>query len=280
MATLSLDDAELWYEVAGDGPPLVFLHGGWSDAETWGAQVDHFARNYRVITYDGRGQGRTGATDRRRYSIDLFADDLERLLAHLDVERPVLCGLSLGSMVVQEFLDRHPERASGAVVAGAIRSMPPVDLPYLAKPFVSPIPALGVSLSTMGSEATFRSLLQSIRMTTGAPWLSVDPSVRAEAVETAGEVSTGEFLKLFAAMYRYDPPELSHVETPVLGGYGAREAVLVKRQCERITTMVNEGRSTEIPGAAHLANEDAPGAFNDAVERFLQGLPDARYEAV
>ncbi|MFC6988538.1 alpha/beta fold hydrolase [Haloplanus sp. GCM10025708] len=91
--------------------------------------MDRFAEDFRVVTFDVRGHGRTGVTDRRRYSIDLFAADLRRLLAHLELDRPLLCGLSLGSMVVQSYLDRHPEDARGAILAGPVRSMPPVELP-------------------------------------------------------------------------------------------------------------------------------------------------------
>ena len=126
MAELALEDGTLWYETRGDGRPLVFVHGGWMNGRAWRPQVEHFAGDYRVVTLDVRGHGRTGATDQRRYSIDLFTDDLEALLEHLEIEAPILCGLSLGSMVVQQYLHRHPDRPRGAILAGAVRSMPPV----------------------------------------------------------------------------------------------------------------------------------------------------------
>jgi len=147
MAELELDDGTIWYETIGDGPPLVFVHGGWMDGTTWEPQIEHFADDYRVVTLDVRGHGNTGVTEPDQYSIDLFTDDLEALLSRLEIERPILCGLSLGSMVVQEYLDRRSDDAAGAILGGAVRSMPPVELPSGVKSFWSPMPALATSLS-------------------------------------------------------------------------------------------------------------------------------------
>jgi len=269
MPTLSLDGFELQYEDTGDGQPLVFVHGGWMNGEAWRTQVDRFAPEYRVITVDLRGHGQTGATEHRQYSIGLFADDLEALLAHLDVDRPVLVGLSLGGMVVQEYLDRHPDTAAGAVLAGPVRSMPPFEFPSDLKPFVSPLPMVATSLSTVGTTATFQSMLASIRSVNGGPWLSVDPSVQSWAANSVGEVTTGEFRKIFRALYEYEPPELSAVTTPTLVVYGDQEVPLVKTQGNRLASTVADGRVREIGTAGHLVNQDNPEAFNAALSEFV-----------
>lgn len=272
MATISLDDGTLWYETRGEGPPLVFVHGGWLDGDAWRAQMDRFAEEFRVVTFDVRGHGRTGSTDRRRYSIDLFVDDLRRLLDHLDATRPILCGLSLGSMVVQSYLDRHPATARGAILAGPVRTMPPVELPATLKAFTSPLPAIAASVSTVGTTATFRTLLGSIRATTGGPWLAVDADVRAEAMDAVAAVSNAEFRKIFGALYRFDAPDLSHVSTPTLVLYGDRESPALKRQGDELASTVQDGHRVSIPDAAHLVNRDAPAAFNAVLDDFVTTL--------
>ena len=115
MATLAVEDGTLWYDNHGEGRPLVFLHGAWMSADAWEPQVERFGDEYRVIRLDLRGHGRSGTTDRRRYSVDLFVDDLEALLDHLDVEDPIICGLSLGNLITQAYLDRHPTDPAAAV---------------------------------------------------------------------------------------------------------------------------------------------------------------------
>ena len=272
MAELPIDDGTLWYERTGEGPPLVFVHGGWMNGQAWQPQVEHFADDYQVITLDVRGHGRTGPTDASRYTIDLFTDDLERLLSHLEIEQPTLCGLSLGSMVVQEYLHRHPDRAMGAVLAGAVRSMPPVDLPSGVKPFLSPTPALTTTLSLTGPRTTFRSMLLSIQGTTGEQWLSVDPAVRTQALEAVDDVSRSEFRKIFGALFRYEPPELTGVSTPTLVVHGEQEAPLVKGQGEAIVSEVDDGQLFTFEDAGHLVNQDRPLAFNDATGAFLERI--------
>ncbi|MFD1564608.1 alpha/beta fold hydrolase [Haloarchaeobius amylolyticus] len=269
MATLEVDDGTIYYETSGDGQPLVFVHGGWMDGSAWEPQVDHFDDEYQVVTLDVRGHGNTGATDVDQYSIELFTDDLEALFSHLEIERPICCGISLGSMVVQEYLDRHPDRAAGAILGGAVRSMPPVELPTGLKPFWSPLPAVSASLSMTGSAGTFQSMLQSIQATTGQRWLSVDSAVRAEAIDSASDIPSAEYRKIFDALYRYDPPELTGVETPTLVVHGEQEVPLVKRQGAQIAAAVATGARVELADSGHLVNQDRPRAFNATAADFL-----------
>jgi len=275
MAALELDDGTIHYETTGDGQPLVFVHGGWMDGTAWQPQVEHFADEYRTITLDVRGHGNTGATDRDRYSIELFTDDLEALLSRLDLERPILCGLSLGSMVVQEFLDRHPDSASAAILGGAVRSMPPIAVPTAMKSLWSPLPALTTSLSMTGSAGTFQSMLTSIQATTGQRWLSVDPEIRAEAIDSASDIPSAEYRKIFEALYQYDPPALTGLETPTLVVHGEQEVPLVKRQGAQIATAVADGTRLELSDSGHLVNLDRPRAFNRVTADFLESVTAA-----
>jgi pimeloyl-ACP methyl ester carboxylesterase len=272
MPTLDIEDGTLRYDERGSGPPLVCLHGGWQNADAWTPQVDRFADEHRVVTFDLRGHGGTGTTGSRRYSVDLFVDDLERLLSHLSIERPILCGLSLGGMVVQAYLDRHPDRARAAVIGGPLRSMPPVALPRGVKPLVSPLPFVAGMLSALGPTATFDALLGSIRTTTGRRWLTLDPAVRSEAMEAVGEIPADEYLKIFRAIYEFEPPDLSRVRTPTLVLYGDQESPLIKRQGKQIAGSVSDGSWREIPDAGHLVNQDNPRAFNGACAELLDGL--------
>lgn len=275
MPTLPIEDGTLWYDEHGSGPPLVCIHGGWQDADAWLDQVERFADDYRVVRFDLRGHGKTGATDARRYTVDGFVDDLERLLDHLGIDRPILAGISIGGMVVQSYLARHPEGARAAVIGGPVQSMPPVDVPPLVKPFVSPVPAISGMVSTVGTRATFQWLLAAIRTTVGDTWLTVDPEVRSQALETIGEISPAEYTKIFRALYRYVPPDLSGVGTPTLVLAGDHEAPPVKVQGKRLAATLQQGTYRELPDAGHLVNQDEPEAFNRACAEFFATLEAA-----
>jgi len=272
MPTLPIEDGTLWYEETGTGPPLVCVHGGWQNADSWRPQVERFASEYRVVTFDVRGHGRTGPTDARHYAIDLFVKDLERLLAHTGIDSPILCGISIGGMILQGYLDRHPNRARGAVIGGPLQSMPPVDFPPVVKPFVTPLPAIAGLVSTIGPTATFQMLLATIRATTGRTWLTLDSAVRSQALSALGDVSPDEYLKIFQALYQFVPPDLSHVQTPTLVLYGDHEAPQVKLQGEQLAETLPLGTDQEIPHAGHLVNRDNPRAFDAACAAFFDRL--------
>ncbi|NIN99031.1 MAG: alpha/beta fold hydrolase, partial [Anaerolineae bacterium] len=61
-----------YYEQTGEGPSLVFIHGAFGDARVWEPQWKHFLWNYRVLRYDLRGHGRTGASDLDRYTMATY----------------------------------------------------------------------------------------------------------------------------------------------------------------------------------------------------------------
>lgn len=272
MPTSPLEDGALWYDVKGEGPPLVFVHGGWQNSKSWQQQVDYFADSFRVVTFDIRGHGKTGATDLRDYTVDLFVEDLEQLLTRLDIENPILVGNSIGGMIIQSYLAKHPTSARGAVISGPTHTMLPVDIPTEMNPLLSPGQAIGQMATTVGSKATFRSLVNTMEATNGGTWLSTDSDIRSQAFSFAGEVPSGEYKKIFGAVYEYDFVDLSHVETPILVLYGEQEAARIKRQGEQIATAVSHGRCQEIPDAAHLVNQDNPDAFNAACTTFFESF--------
>ncbi len=111
---LDLGEDHLYYEVSGDGFPMVLVSGGSGmDMRQWERIVPVLAQNYQVISYDPRGIGRSDNPS-VRYS---DAADLERLLDYLKVDRVGLIGLSSSGGFVLEFAVQYPERVSGVVAA-------------------------------------------------------------------------------------------------------------------------------------------------------------------
>ncbi len=69
-----------YYEIHGQGNPFIFIHGGFVTSTMWQSQIEYFSRFFKVITYDIRGHGKIGISPLRKYSVELFADDLKKLL--------------------------------------------------------------------------------------------------------------------------------------------------------------------------------------------------------
>lgn len=108
MPSLTANGIEQYYEIHGEGEPLVLVAGMGGTANYWAEQVSHFARNRRVLVYDHRGTGRT--THAPVDSIDQLAADLSALLDALGFEHVDLVGHSAGGNIGQIIAIDEPQR--------------------------------------------------------------------------------------------------------------------------------------------------------------------------
>lgn len=111
--------AKLYYEEAGSGYPLLFVHEFAGDHRSWEAQMRFFARRYRCIAYNARGYPPSDVPeDVNSYRQEQQADDAAAVLAHLNIARAHVVGLSMGAFATLHFGLRHAARASALVTAG------------------------------------------------------------------------------------------------------------------------------------------------------------------
>jgi len=115
-------DINTYYEDAGSGEPLVLIMGISGDLQAWALQVPALSKNFRVITYDNRGAGRTSAPD-KPYTIGGMADDLATLLDTLHLEKAHILGYSMGGYVAQEFALKYPGRVDKLILLATAPSI-------------------------------------------------------------------------------------------------------------------------------------------------------------
>jgi pimeloyl-ACP methyl ester carboxylesterase len=106
--------ADIYYEIHGDGPPLVLLHGGVLPSQTFGAPLAAMAKTHKVIAVHMRGHGFSTDTD-EPWSNEVFADDVAAVLQHLGIGKASFMGYSLGAAVALQVAIRHPERVEKLV---------------------------------------------------------------------------------------------------------------------------------------------------------------------
>jgi len=124
-AVLERPGARLVYEVAGDGPVVVLIHGFGLDMRMWDPQVGPLAARFKVVRYDCRGFGASGPLDPAvPYT---HAGDLVALLDHLDLGRAVLAGLSFGGRVALQAALAAPDRVCGLALLDAVLDGVPWD---------------------------------------------------------------------------------------------------------------------------------------------------------
>jgi pimeloyl-ACP methyl ester carboxylesterase len=115
---VSINDIEIYYEVHGQGEPMLLLHGGMGSSGRLEYQIDYFADMYQVIAPDCRGRGRT-LDSHQPITYDLMADDMIKLLDHLDIDSCYIIGYSDGGNIGLIMSNRNPERVTKLVAIGA-----------------------------------------------------------------------------------------------------------------------------------------------------------------
>ena len=109
---------DVYYQEYGQGQPLILIHGGILNSDSWQPYREVFARHYWVITPDSRGHGRT-ANPSGMMSFGLLADDVVALTQALDLHKPLICGYSDGGQVALEIGMRYPDLPHALVIGGA-----------------------------------------------------------------------------------------------------------------------------------------------------------------
>src|SRR5258705_12661572 len=113
------DGVDIYYEVSGQGTPLLFLSETACDGAVWNLyQAPEFARDHRVVILDYRGTGLSEKPS-MKYSTEMFADDAAAVLDHLALDSAVVCGHSMGGRVAQLLALNHPRKVSKLILASS-----------------------------------------------------------------------------------------------------------------------------------------------------------------
>lgn len=264
-----INGARLFYEVAGDGPPLILLHAGITDSRMWDAQFDTFAQTYRTVRYDVRGFGRS-AIPPGPYTM---REDLAALLDFLGIARTHLIGVSMSGSIVIDFALSYPERVSALIpVAMGIGGMTSSPIMEERDHEVEAIFASG-DLDA-ANEAELRLWLDGF----GREGTTVDPGVRerVRAMNAAIIAGRGAW-EQSESINRLAPPTIERLEeitAPTLAIVGAHDMPDMLAIADIIVVRVPGARKVIMPGVAHLPPMEAPEGFNRLVLDFL-GAVDA-----
>ena len=110
MPQVTVNDVRLYYEVHGEGFPLVLAHGYTASTELWLDQLPAFSKRYRLVIHDTRGHGQSEVpAELSRYSLDLFVEDQKAIMDHLGITEAYVGGLSMGGMIAMRFALRYPQ---------------------------------------------------------------------------------------------------------------------------------------------------------------------------
>jgi len=155
----AVNGAELYYELHGDGPPLILLHGGVTPSEMFGAPLAEMAKSHRVVAVHTRGHGLSTDGD-APWSYETFADDVAALMRHLGIPKAAVMGYSSGASVALQTAIRHPALVERLVVVSAAARSEGL-YPEVLKAFAE-MPASAAALGASVSQSPLAALYPAV----------------------------------------------------------------------------------------------------------------------
>jgi 3-oxoadipate enol-lactonase len=258
-----INGASMAYEEAGDGMPVILLHGFPFDHRMWSNQFEALRSSYRVITPDFRGMGGSDIP-MDNISLDQYANDILALMDQLQLQQAVLVGFSMGGYVAFSMLRMAPERFFAVILAN---TRPEADTQEGRKNRMAMATSLFEKGSTAAREAMIPKLLS-----------EEDQQSMPDLVSELGSVINSMPLEglvhaCLAMAFRKDSVSLlPSISVPTLVIAGEKDAIAPPDVMRQMADRIPNSQMISIAGAAHLTPMEKPEAFNSAMMKFLKGL--------
>jgi 3-oxoadipate enol-lactonase len=253
MPVACVEDSEIYYEVHGEGPAIVFAHGPMGNTLSWFQQVPHFAASNRVVTFDFRGWGRSTRAPGADVDLRAMARDLLAILDAADVERAALVGHAIGGVAAMRVALDHPERVSSLVLSSSAGGVMTRQLfASLADSSVRYTKGGGLDAGFApgwwDSHPTETFLFEQI-YSMNDPF---DPLLLARLVEA-----------------RIEPEEFAGYDTPTLVISGARDQLQGRGAIAEAARAIPGAKHVELPQAGFSTFFECPDEFNGLVSEFV-----------
>jgi pimeloyl-ACP methyl ester carboxylesterase len=277
MSTAKIGSLEMFYEEIGSGDPLLLIMGLAADSRAWMFQVPDFASRYRTIVFDNRGVGRS-AKPAGPYTIHEMADDAAGLLDVLDVRRAHVLGVSMGGMIAQELVLRHPERVRGLVLACTYPE-PDADIErqrqFSVSQFGGSINASGemkIDLAALDPMMFFQHMLPTVFNQD-----FIDREIGKLLPLFTGALEYGFSLEAIlgqvqAVMSHRATDRLHQIKAPTLVITGDADRLIPPANSDILAQNIPGAKLVKVPGGSHGFNFETPEIFNKAVLDFLAGV--------
>jgi 3-oxoadipate enol-lactonase len=258
MPYLSLDRCDLYYEVHGSGPALVFAHGLGGNHLTWWQQVPHFRDRYTCVTFAARGFGRSRVQEGGPEP-EAFVNDLDRLIDQLGYEDVRLVAQSMGGWACLGYALRRPERVRALVMADTVGSLKHPEVERLVAENAAAHPR------TAGFEG-------GVHPACGERMFREQPELHFLYTQVSGLTSpppASDFREKLAALRTTPAEQVATLSMPVLGIAGEEDMVLPPGAVQVLTSLIPGARYVGVPEAGHSVYWERAATFNRLVDGFL-----------
>ena len=257
----SLHMTILAHEVLGDGPPLLLIHAYPLDGRLWSEQRLELSRVARLIIPDLRGFGRSSHLPPVE-SLEEHAADLAALLDHHQIDRAILCGVSMGGYIALAFLEQWPARVAGLVLCHTRSQADTSEGRASRLNTARQVMTEGVAAAALGLPEKMISESTRLEQPTLADRL------RRIMVEQTPEAMAAAQRSMAARPDRTSL--LSKLQVPGLVLAGDNDPLIPRADIDAMAAAIPEGRLVVMADTAHLSNIERPVAFNRELLQFLR----------
>jgi pimeloyl-ACP methyl ester carboxylesterase len=274
---VAVSDIELFVHEKGEGRALVALHGGPGlDGSFWFPGLDPLAEEgWHILAPDLRANGRSDAGDPSRWTVPQMADDVEALIAGLELERPVVMGWSFGSFVAQSHMARHGS-AAAYVLMGTIGEPGALERVDGELALFEPERLRKQVSDSWAREATVTTPEEWRRIWYDQiPFHLADPESTLVEELIAGDVMVyrPEVLRHFAAGGEYGMVDyrasLRHFAKPVLVIIGAQDRTTSPESARELAGLLPNAEQVVLEKTAHMVPYEEPELFLRTLRSFL-----------
>lgn len=263
MSFAQANGIKLYYEMHGQGEPLVLISGFTEDHTAWEDVVAELAKDFRVLTFDNRGAGQT-ITPEKPFTTEEMADDTVALMSALDIPKAHVLGHSMGGSIAQQIALRHPKNILKLIIAC---SVPKLDSVSLA--------VINTGAKLVNAKVPFELLLDNIfPWIFSADFLSDEKKVAkalAKKINNPHPQTLIGYKHQLVACNRHDTlARLSEIKTPTLVLGCARDLLISPSHSEWMAEKIPNAQLKILPSLGHIPQVENPTLFCKTIKEFLK----------
>jgi 3-oxoadipate enol-lactonase len=252
MPFIKVNGLKTYYEDQGKGKPLLLVHGACADSRLWVNQVAGLSKKLRVIAIDLPGHGKSEPLNAKG-TVERYAEHAASFLKEMKIQKATIGGISLGGLIVQQLVLKHPELFEKLIIVDSAAKIPvpKVALDLYRNQFEFAVKQLTpMSLSNKTARANPTIVKRHVE-----ECLQTNPKVAVEDYEATDEADFTE--------------QLSEIKVPTLIIQGADDLLIRKDWVEFLHKNIKGSKLEVIPDAGHVNMIEKPDEFNKIVLRFM-----------
>ena len=262
MPYAEVNGIKMYYEIHGEGFPLVLIQGFTRNLHNWDALVDKLKKEFKLILLDNRGSGRTQHPS-PPYSIKMMAQDISELLSKLDIQKAYIVGHSMGGAIAQQLCIDYPQLVEKVIICSSFPKVPYTSLMQIDT-------ILDMAKAEIPEEFIYRTVLPWLYSSTCLQNEKIQEHIIQKMINDPNQQQVEGFLGQAEALKSFDSAQdLSKIECPSLILTGEVDLYAPIGLSQEMKDKIKKAQLRVYPQQGHMIIEEIPDAIASDIVDFL-----------